>query len=153
MAQFPSTTSASSVWSLTDEYRAVAGGNWPQPTISADYLVVAGGAAGGKDQYGSRGAGGGGAGGMLTGTLDLSRGVSYTVTVGSGGAATSTYGGNGNNSVFSSITSTGGGGGGYCDSGGSGFNGQMEAPEAEVLTLTTLVGQELLVKATTAVVL
>ena len=29
MAQFPSTTSASDVWSLTDVYRAKAGGNWP----------------------------------------------------------------------------------------------------------------------------
>jgi len=37
MAQFPSPTSASDVWSDTDVYRAVAGGNWPQfpaaPTI------------------------------------------------------------------------------------------------------------------------
>jgi hypothetical protein len=32
MAQFPSTTSASDVWSLTDVYRAEAGGNWPVTT-------------------------------------------------------------------------------------------------------------------------
>ena len=80
----------SGIYTLSQQAQAKGRNNWPQQTIPADYLVVAGGAAGGKDSYGSRGAGGGGAGGMLTGTLNLSTGVSYTVTVGSGGAATST---------------------------------------------------------------
>jgi hypothetical protein len=31
MAQFPSTSSASDVWNMTDVYRAEAGGNWPIP--------------------------------------------------------------------------------------------------------------------------
>jgi hypothetical protein len=75
--------------------------------ITANYLVVAGGAGGG-------GFGGGGAGGYQASTLTLTRGTVYTVTVGSGGAAGtgSTQGTNGNNSVFGSVTSTGGGGGG-----------------------------------------
>lgn len=38
MAQFPSTTSASDVWSLTDVYRAEAGGNWPSGILSKFYF-------------------------------------------------------------------------------------------------------------------
>ncbi len=33
MATFPSTTSASDVWDLTDVYRAEAGDNWPSPVL------------------------------------------------------------------------------------------------------------------------
>ena len=74
---------------------------------SVDYLVIAGGGAGGKGQ-----GGGGGAGGFRTGTsFTISTGTSYTITVGAGGTATVTDGNNGSNSVFSTITSTGGGGG------------------------------------------
>ena len=80
--------------------------------VTASYLVVAGGGSGG---YGGAGAsGGGGAGGLLTGSLSLNPALSYTVTVGAGGARIigSSIGVNGSNSVFSTITSTGGGGGG-----------------------------------------
>ena len=45
-----------------------------------NYLIVAGGGAGG-DSVGS----GGGAGGVLTGTSSVSSGTPYTITVGSGG--------------------------------------------------------------------
>lgn len=38
MAQFPSTTSASDVWNVTDVYRAVAGGNWPSPPAPDPYF-------------------------------------------------------------------------------------------------------------------
>ena len=38
MAQFPSTTSASDVWNVTDIYRAVAGGNWPSGAIPDPYF-------------------------------------------------------------------------------------------------------------------
>jgi len=38
MAQFPSTTSASDVWNVTDIYRAVAGGNWPVAVIPDPYF-------------------------------------------------------------------------------------------------------------------
>jgi len=85
---------------------------------SAEYLVVAGGGAGA-----SRHGGGGGAGGFLTnfgGTaITLSSGVTYTVTVGAGGASVSggSDGNTGNDSVLSgtgitTITADGGGGGG-----------------------------------------
>ena len=57
-------------------------------TIDTEYLVVAGGGSGGKGD-----AGGGGAGGHLTnfgGTaISLTPGVTYTATVGGGGAAVS----------------------------------------------------------------
>jgi hypothetical protein len=94
----------------------------PTQSLTADYLVVAGGGAG----VGNSG-GGGGAGGMrctVTGTggsgslespLSLTA-QAYTVTVGAGGAGASALnnirGANGSNSVFATITSTGGGGGG-----------------------------------------
>jgi hypothetical protein len=92
-------------------------------SVSASYLVVAGGAGGGW-KFG----GGGGAGGYQTGTISLNPTLSYTVTVGAGGSGapngnTST-GTAGSNSVFSSITSAGGGGGAsqsqQAGSGGSG---------------------------------
>jgi len=77
--------------------------------VSIDYLVVAGGGAGGVGI-----AGGGGAGGVLSGTTTLSAG-SYTITVGAGGASvTSDRQGNdgGSSSISTLIVTTGGGGGG-----------------------------------------
>ena len=56
----------------------------------AEYLIVAGGASSGKDAVASGYAGGGGAGGYRTnfgGTaITLTPTVSYTITVGTGGA-------------------------------------------------------------------
>jgi hypothetical protein len=98
-------------------YEAYDGSAWKQVSlgaisISAEYLVVAGGGAGGT---GDRG-GAGGAGGYLTGTTSLSVGTTYTVTVGAGGAGSnnqSVPGANGSDSSISGIaTSIGGGGGG-----------------------------------------
>ena len=51
-------------------------------SVSASYLQVAGGGGGGGYNNG----GGGGAGGYLAGTTSLSPLLSYTVTVGAGGA-------------------------------------------------------------------
>ncbi len=95
---------------------------------SVEYLVVAGGAGGGRNS-----GGGGAGGGYRTGTLSVTTGQSYTVTVGSGGngaTSDSVKGSSGTDSVFSSITSSGGGGGGTSpspvangDSGGSGGGG------------------------------
>lgn len=97
---------------------------------TVDYLVVAGGGSGGNGDTTGIGGGGGGAGGLRTSAgpsgggasaespLSVSAGVSYTVTVGSGGASPTVtaesggYGLQGGNSVFGSITSIGGGGGG-----------------------------------------
>jgi hypothetical protein len=81
-----------------------------------EYLIVAGGGAGGSDTYNDRSAGGGGAGGFLTATgFPITAGANIVITVGSGGAgATGTKGGEGSNSSIagtSTITSIGGGGG------------------------------------------
>jgi len=91
----------------------------PQKSLSCDYLVVAGGGAGGANKGAGGGAGGlrstvtaTGGGGSLESALSLGASA-YTVTVGAGGARnTSSSGNNGSNSVFSTITSTGGGAGG-----------------------------------------
>ncbi|KKU54035.1 MAG: hypothetical protein UX77_C0034G0003, partial [Parcubacteria group bacterium GW2011_GWA1_47_11] len=94
----------------------------PVGVTSVDYLVVAGGGGGGSSL-----GGGGGSGGVRTGTLSVTAGTSYTVTVGGGGTAgtgANVNGGNGGDSVFSTITSTGGGGGGNLNnSGNSGGSG------------------------------
>ena len=86
----------------------------PSSSFDVEYLVVAGGGAGGLG--GDRGGGGGGAGGFRTATGFGVTAQTYTITVGAGGARltsnTGTAGNNGADSVFSSITSTGGGGGG-----------------------------------------
>ena len=99
----------------------------PSSDGNVEYLVVAGGGAGGQGSGG--GAGGGGAGGFRTGTnYAVSGGVSITVTVGAGGAATIGAGpsGHGGDSVFGTITSIGGGGSGSGNApatGGSGGGG------------------------------
>ena len=115
----------------------------PTQSLTADYLVVAGGGAGGTVAGNAVEGGGGGAGGLrstvgttggggsLEGALSLTA-QAYTVTIGAGGAigVWANPGSNGSNSVFSTITSTGGGYGGiYVSayrpgaSGGSGGGG------------------------------
>lgn len=97
----------------------------PNQSLTADYLVVAGGGAGAwhtnaGDNYG--GPGGGGAGGYRTsigGTPLSLTNQSYPVIVGAGGAINA---GSGSNSSFSTITSAGGGGGGVW-TGGAGSSG------------------------------
>jgi hypothetical protein len=91
---------------------------------AGSYLVVAGGGGGG----GYYGGGAGGGGGLLTGTVSLAGGTSYTITVGAGGTGTGTEGANGTsgaNSVFTGVaTATGGGrGGGGANAGASGGSG------------------------------
>ncbi len=99
-------------------FTSVGTTSWVAPAgvTSVQYLVVGGGGGGNW--------GGGGAGGFRTGTLSVTPGNSYTVTVGAGGAG---GGSNGSNSVFSSITSIGGGAGpnsvGNGGVGGSGGGG------------------------------
>ena len=101
----------------------------PTKTPYVNYLVVAGGGAGG----GYDGAGGG-AGGLLTGTTQVSSGVTYTVTVGSGGAGTGVAGNQGSNSGLSATTFTivASGGGGGSDAvghpGGPGGSGSGSFP-------------------------
>lgn len=104
------------------------------PTFNVDYLVIAGGGAGGRATAGGIGAPGGGAGGLRTSFGSTSGGgasaetalallvaTNYTVTVGAGGSGPTsgnTSGPNGSNSVFSTITSIGGGGGATNNTGG-----------------------------------
>ena len=103
------------------------------PAFTTNYLVLAGGGAGGRATAGGIGSGGGGAGGFRSSlsptggggsaetALQLNLGTSYSVTVGSGGTGPTsgnTSGPNGNNSVFSTITSIGGGGGATNNTGG-----------------------------------
>jgi hypothetical protein len=91
-------------------------------SVSASYLQVGGGGGGGYDI-----GGGGGAGGYLTGTTSLNPTLSYTVTVGAGGAGSisgSTTGVSGSSSQFNTLTaSVGGGGGGSRSSAKNGANG------------------------------
>ena len=94
----------------------------PLSTLSASYLIVAGGGSG-------SGGGGGGAGGMQTGSgVVIDTNSTYVITVGAGGASTlannSSQGSSGTNSTFSAYAtaSVGGGGGGFYN-GGSGSNG------------------------------
>jgi len=87
----------------------------PAGVSSIEYLVVGGGGGGGNG-YDNAGGGGGGGGMVLTGTLTVVPGTSYTVTVGNGGLGgantrTNSAGLPGDNSVFGSITSLGGGNG------------------------------------------
>jgi hypothetical protein len=107
------------------------GGN-PVGSDIVDYLVVAGGGAGGASPQWN---GGGGAGGFrvsngyslpapTTSPLANPTGVTvtattYPITVGGGGSpvSPSNQGNPGSNSIFSTITSTGGGGGGATSSG------------------------------------
>jgi len=90
----------------------------PLTSLTADYLVVAGGGGAGGAQATDVGSGGGGAGGLrctvgatggggtLESALSLTANTGYTVTVGAGGAGgfDTAYGTNGSNSVFSTIT-------------------------------------------------
>ena len=89
-----------------------------------DYLVVAGGGAGGVS-HGGNGVGGGGAGGFLTGNISLGPG-SYTITRGGGGAGSSsspTTGADGTDSSIANLIVVEGGGGGGAATGGDGRDG------------------------------
>ena len=112
------TTNKMEVWtdhSGTDEFKSL---NDTAPTITVNYLVVAGGGGGG----GNGNAGGGGAGGYRTSigsgntTIDIELGAATSLIVGAGGAGsnyptTNPQGVNGGSSRLSTIISTGGGGG------------------------------------------
>lgn len=81
----------------------------PDQTITADYLVVAGGGGSGRT------GGGGGAGGLRGVTsATLVKDTPYTAVVGAGGAGAvddGSFGKLGGNSSFNTTTATGGGGG------------------------------------------
>lgn len=94
----------------------------PFVDLDVEYLVVAGGGAGGYDRGSGGGAGGyrssiagesSGGGASAESLLSLSGNTNYSVTVGAGGATHTGYtaGNSGSNSTFSTITSLGGGAG------------------------------------------
>jgi len=85
------------------------------PPVTATYLVVAGGGGG---AWGSSG-GGGGAGGLVTGSITLGSGSTYTVIVGAGGVGTNPTS-NGSNSSFPGVTTAVGGGTGGANGGSGG---------------------------------
>ena len=79
------------------------------------YLIVAGGGSGGASSTASSGGGGGGGGGVLTGSVGLDLGTTYSITVGAGGASLTGspyYGNSGSNSSAFGLNAIGGGGGG-----------------------------------------
>jgi hypothetical protein len=79
--------------------------------LELEYLIAAG-AGGGGDGYNGWGCGGG-AGGLLTGTKIVQKGVANTITVGAGGAGgVMDRGSVGSDSTAFSLTAEGGGGGG-----------------------------------------
>jgi len=98
------------------QYTALSGTTFtPTSTMTAQYVIVAGGGGGNRGNGGA-----GGAGGYRTGTQSLTGGTAYTITVGAGGTGGAnpspvpTQGGNSSiaGSGLSTITATGGGFGG-----------------------------------------
>ncbi len=116
---------------VVETFTTVGSTTWTAPigVTSVEYLVVAGGGGGGNG-YDNAG-GGGGAGGMvLTGTINITPGQSYTITVGDGGvgganARANNAGTDGENSVFGSITALGGGQGQGSRTGGVAGSAQV----------------------------
>jgi hypothetical protein len=93
---------------------------------SLNYLMVAGGGPGSASP--NIAGAGGGAGGLITGALSITKGTTYTITVGAGGSSPNTNGSNTimSGSGMSTLTAIGGGYGGFYDPGigyRSGANG------------------------------
>jgi hypothetical protein len=87
-------------------------------SVSADYLIVAGGGSGGNSGAENPYSGGGGAGGYIGSSTTLSA-QTYTITVGAGASSDA----NGSNSSAFSQTAIGGGRGGSYPSPGAGASG------------------------------
>ena len=98
-----------------ESFTTVGSTTWTAPagTTSVEYLVVGGGGGAGNG-YDNAGGGGGGAGMVLTGTVSVTPGQTYDITVGGGGAGgadtrTNNPGTAGSPSAFDTITALGGG--------------------------------------------
>ena len=117
--------------STIDSFTTVGTTTWTAPatTNSITYWVVGGGGGGGA-AFDNGGAGGGGGGMVLSGTMSVTPGTTYTIVVGDGGAGgigtgvsptarTETDGSVGGNSSFDTIVALGGGYG-YKSRGNSG---------------------------------
>lgn len=122
--------SRSSIWKTRDTQRDNLRAKYSYGTIPVEYVVVGGGGSGGAvDGNAADRGGGGGAGGFITNEgstpLELLSGVTYTISIGSGGTASGTStipGTSGANTEFNSLLATpgqlvraygGGGGGGH----------------------------------------
>jgi hypothetical protein len=102
------------------QYLDVGTTSWTAPAFvrSVEYLIVGGGGGSGGG-FDTGGGGGGGGGMVLTGTFSVTPGITYTVTVGDGGASgvsirdpvSEINGLSGDDSIFGNITALGGGGG------------------------------------------
>jgi len=127
-------------------------GVWtPDRSVTIEVMIVAGGGGGGF-QVG----GGGGAGGLLYGTLNVTAGTAYTITVGNGGSGAANGGSvahsGGNSTAFGAIAVGGGrggnhstccrslvggsGGGAGADGGYTGSNNGAPANQGDSNTLT-----------------
>jgi len=99
----------------------------PLSSLTASYLIVAGGGGGGSATSGTGGTGAGGAGGLLSGSgLTIDSNSIYVVTVGAGGGvASNAVGTQGTNSSLSAYATSavGGGYGGKQSDGGAGGSG------------------------------
>lgn len=118
-------------------------GSLQSAPLEVEYLIVAGGGAGGLADAGTLSAsGGGGAGGYISGSLIFTgsndaTAITYSVSVGSGGSGTGAVGSRGPNGTSSTafgFTAIGGGGGGGSatrtgndggSGGGGGFSGNF----------------------------
>lgn len=126
------------VYTFLNEYWNSGNHTWVCPigVTSIEYLVVAGGGGGGSGYTSQNNGGGGGGGGVLTGTVTVTPGSTYTIAVGAGGDANA----NGGNSYITgtgvNITAIGGGKGGGLiptvagGNGGSGGGGAPNGPTA-----------------------
>ena len=100
--------------------------------VNVELLIAAGGGGTGYDV-----GGGGGGGGLIDTTRELTRGATYSISIGTGGASAQTtslaYGLDGGNTIAFGLTAIGGGGGGYYANnklgrdGGSGGGAGMDA--------------------------
>jgi hypothetical protein len=157
-ASAPKATGGIITYDATNDYWVhtfTASGTFtPTEDLTAEYLVIAGGGAGGGSYRGAGGGAGGyrcsvtgedsGGGASAETALTLSTSTSYTVTVGAGGSGvTGQNGGSGAASVFATITSNAGGGGGKYEtaapsgtfgSGGGGGGGNASRPAGETGT-------------------
>ena len=97
-------------------FTTLGSSNWTAPlgVINVEYLVVGGGGGGGNG-YDNAGGGGGGAGMVLAGTLAVTEGTVYPITIGDGGVgganSANPSGSVGQNTIFGSTTAFGGGNG------------------------------------------
>jgi hypothetical protein len=116
----PSNVASATPVATRVSFTTVEATTWVAPNyiFTVQYLIVGGGGGSGGG-YDTGGGAGGGGGMVLTGTLSVVPGTTYSVVVGDGGAGgisnrlalPETPGDAGSNSSFASVTALGGGGG------------------------------------------